>query len=433
MKESIKKRIEAVRRGDVPAGYKKTDAGIMPMEWPEGTIGKIIEFHGEKSTINNEYPVLTSARAGLVLQTDYFEGQVTREENAGYNVIPYGYITYRSRSDDGRFSFNQNKIIDKGIVSCFYPVFRIKEELAAPEFVLSYLNNNLECQILKEIVGTSQLVLSEKKLSELRLPCPSVVEQQKIAEILETCDRLIEQKRQLLEEKCRRKKWLMQKLLDPNSGVRMPGFENSTWEKTTMASLFVFGSSMAKSRDELSDEGDLYLHYGDIHANGRYYIDAKAEYDTIPKYDGVSQEKTHLSNGDIVFIDASEDYEGISKFVVIENCDGLTFIAGLHTIPCHSRDDRLTLHFKRYCFQTYKFKKQMAYFANGMKVFGISVKDFAKVEVVFPGHEEQEAIAKVLDTISMDIALLEEEIVEIGSKKKALMQLLLTGLVRVNA
>ena len=96
MKESIKKRIEAVRRGEVPEGYKRTDLGVMPEEWSDSTIGKVIAFHSEKSTINNEYPVLTSARSGLVLQTEYFEDQVTREENAGYNVIPYGYVTYRT-------------------------------------------------------------------------------------------------------------------------------------------------------------------------------------------------------------------------------------------------------------------------------------------------------------------------------------------------
>ena len=431
MKESIKKRIEAVHRGEVPEGYKKNDSGVMPVEWSDTSVGKIIEFYGEKSSTNNEYPVLTSARSGLVLQTDYFEGQVTREENAGYNIIPYGYVTYRSRSDDGRFSFNQNKIISKGIVSCFYPVFRIREESAAVDFVLCYLNNYLGHQIIKEIVGTSQLVLSEKKLSELKLPCPPFAEQQKIAEILTTCDRVIELKQQLLEEKRRQKQWLMQKLLDPNSGLRVPGFEDSIWQTAAISSLFAFGSSLAKSRDELTDEGDLYLHYGDIHANSRCYIDAKAEYDFIPKYDGASLEKTHLRTGDVVFVDASEDYEGISKFVVIENCDDLTFISGLHTLPCHCRDDRLTLHFKRYCFQTYPFKKQMAFYANGMKVYGISEKDFGKIEIAFPGHEEQKAIADVLDAISMNIELLEKEIEEIGNKKKALMQLLLTGLVRV--
>ena len=73
-------------------------------------------------------------------------------------------------------------------------------------------------------MGTSQLVLSEKKLLELRLPCPPLAEQQKIAEILTTCDRVIELKQKLLEEKRRQKQWLLQKLLDPNSGVRIPGY-----------------------------------------------------------------------------------------------------------------------------------------------------------------------------------------------------------------
>ena len=63
MKESIKKRIEAVRRGEVPEGYKRTDLGVMPEEWSDSTIGKVIAFHSEKSTINNEY-ALSGGRSG---------------------------------------------------------------------------------------------------------------------------------------------------------------------------------------------------------------------------------------------------------------------------------------------------------------------------------------------------------------------------------
>ena len=74
----------------------------------------------------------------------------------------------------------------------------------------------------------------------------------------------------------------------------------------------------------------------------------------------------------------------------------------------------------------------MAYYANGMKVYGVSGKDFAKVEIVFPGHEEQRAIANVLDAISTNIELLQDEVKAMEVEKKALMQLLLTGLVRVN-
>ena len=102
MRDDIKKRIETIRRGEVPEDYIRTEFGVMPKEWRKLLVGDVIEFYSEKSTKNNEYPVLTSSRSGLALQTEYFEGQVTREENAGYNIIPYGYCTFRSRSDDGR-------------------------------------------------------------------------------------------------------------------------------------------------------------------------------------------------------------------------------------------------------------------------------------------------------------------------------------------
>ena len=345
---------------------------------------KYLVSHDEFSNETDRYPLATSSRQGLMLQSDYYSDQRYEETAGGFHVVPEGYVTYRHMSDDDIFRFNVNKMGCAVLVSPEYPVFTTSDDLHQ-DLLIAYLNNMKEftayCSAQKK--GSTRTRMYFSRLGEFTMPIPSTAEQKKIVEILATCDRALELKQKLLEEKRRQKQWLMQKLLDPSSGVRLPGFENSIWQKATMSSLFDFGSSMAKSRDELSDEGDLYLHYGDIHANERYYIDATKEYDSIPKYEGISPEKTHLHSGDVVFIDASEDYDGISKFVVIENCDGLTFISGLHTVPCHSRDDRLTLHFKRYCFQTYLFKKQMAYYANGMKVYGVSGKDFAKVEIVF--------------------------------------------------
>ena len=433
MKESIKKRIEAVRRGEVPEGYVSQNHQLRPVDWKYEKIGKYLVPYDEFSNDTEAYPLATSSRRGLMLQSEYYKDQRYEETSGGFHVVPEGYVTYRHMSDDDIFCFNVNRMDSSVLVSPEYPVFTTSDGLHR-DMLISYLNNMKEfkayCSAQKK--GSTRTRMYFSRLGEFAMPIPPVKEQQKIAEILETCDRMIELKQQLLEEKRRQKKWLMQKLLDPNSGVRLPGFENSIWQTATISSLFAFGSSMAKSRDELSDEGDLYLHYGDIHANSRYYIDAKAEYEFIPKYDGTSLEKTHLHSGDVVFADASEDYEGISKFVVVENCNGLIFISGLHTLPCHSRDDKIVLHFKRYCFQTYQFKKQMAFYANGMKVYGISEKDFGKVEITFPGCEEQRAIADVLDAISRNVELLEKEITEISNKKKALMQLLLTGLVRVN-
>ena len=140
MNPNLKKRIESINKGIIPEGYKKTKVGIVPVEWEVEQIGKYLVEYKEKSTENNQYPVLTSSRKGLMLQTDYFKDrQVTTENNTGYNIIPYGYLTFRSRTDDGRFVFNKNTIIDKGIISYFYPVFSFKKKVDTT-FMLELLN-----------------------------------------------------------------------------------------------------------------------------------------------------------------------------------------------------------------------------------------------------------------------------------------------------
>ena len=53
------------------------------------------------------------------------------------------------------------------------------------------------------------------------------------------------------------------------------------------------------------------------------------------------------------------------------------------------------------------------------------------IVVQIPEIEEQTAIAEVLSTADREIELLQQDIEQEKQKKKALMQLLLTGIVRV--
>ena len=43
MTPEVKERIEQIRHGNVPEGYKKTKAGIVPADWKEYTIGECLE------------------------------------------------------------------------------------------------------------------------------------------------------------------------------------------------------------------------------------------------------------------------------------------------------------------------------------------------------------------------------------------------------
>lgn len=61
----------------------------------------------------------------------------------------------------------------------------------------------------------------------------------------------------------------------------------------------------------------------------------------------------------------------------------------------------------------------------------VKPEDFLKFEIKLPSIEEQKAISKILSLYDSEIELLKNDLDQEKQKKKALMQLLLTGIVRV--
>ena len=62
----------------------------------------------------------------------------------------------------------------------------------------------------------------------------------------------------------------------------------------------------------------------------------------------------------------------------------------------------------------------------------VKPEDFLKFEMMLPPFEEQVAIAEILIVADREIELLRQDLEQEKRKKTALMQLLLTGIVRVN-
>lgn len=151
--------------------FKDKNGQIYP-EWKLQKLKNVLEFSNLKTTKEDEYPVLTSSRNGLLFQSDYYkDGKTFANSNIGYFILPRNYITYRSRSDDGKFRFNLNKIIDVGIISKYYPVFKGK---GMDQYYLTlHLNYQLKKEYIKFATGTSQLVLSQKNLQEISTELPS--------------------------------------------------------------------------------------------------------------------------------------------------------------------------------------------------------------------------------------------------------------------
>lgn len=199
------------------------------------------------------------------------------------------------------------------------------------------------------------------------------------------------------------------------------------WVKYEMGKIFDFYGGMSFSRNDLSKVGIPYLHYGDIHTSNKTYINISEELELLPRLD-IELDKIKsgslLNDGDIVFVDASEDYKGTSKCVVIENDKELPYISGLHTIIGKSKDDMLVRDYKKFCFENWDIKRQFAFYATGISVLGLNKTNLSKLIIPVPPIAEQEKIAKILSTQDEVIRLKEMLIEEKKKQKQYIMQTL---------
>ena len=260
---------------------------------------------------------------------------------------------------------------------------------------------------------------------------PTKAEQEAISEALRNFDSLIESLEQLFTKKRHLKQGAMQELLTGKK--RLPGFRGE-WEAKRLGELFAFSGGYTASRDQLSTEGYCYLHYGDIHKSTKTFIDTRVEIQDIPKLDVPLRKVSAgalLEDGDVVFVDASEDNEGTSKHVVIINQGNIPFISGLHTIVAKSKSGDLARDYRRYCFQTRAIQEQFLFYAVGTKVSGISKTNIAKINLPVPPVPEQKAIAAILVGMDAEITELESELVKTRALKQGMMQKLLTGEIRL--
>ena len=172
-------------------------------------LSEILEEYTEKTSSNNEYPVLSSTASGIFLQSEYFSKDASSADTTGYRIIPRGYCTYRSMSDTGHFTFNQQNIIDVGIISPAYPVFY--SERYMNEFIILYLNNskNIKKQILELKTGGTRFALSFKTLINFKIPEIDIETQNKILKIINSVSVKIDNEKKIYSLLTKEKTYLL--------------------------------------------------------------------------------------------------------------------------------------------------------------------------------------------------------------------------------
>lgn len=192
----------------------RDDNGDEFPEWEDISVEDLIEEYNMKTTVNNEYPILSSTHSGIMLQNEYFNKQTASEDNTGYKIVPAGYFTYRAMSDTGKFVFNQQTLLDKGIVSPAYPVFKVIN--GNETFFRLFMNDSryVKSQILMNKEGSTRFALSISKLKNLKIKMPCLEEQKIIADCLSTLDRKIEAEKKIFADLEELKRGLLQAIFN---------------------------------------------------------------------------------------------------------------------------------------------------------------------------------------------------------------------------
>lgn len=422
MTPEVKKRIEQIRQGIVPEGYKKTESGIIPNEWRVEQVSKCIEEYKFFSNDISHIPVYSSSRKGLVPQSDYYNQREAVETNLGYKVVPQGYVTYRHMSDDDVFHFNINKTGENVLVSSEYPVFTSSDNCDL-SFLISVLNNTARfryfCKMQK--LGGTRTRLYLDNLKRYALALPPFDEQKKIAEILATQDKAIELQGRKIEELKRFKKGCLEKMF-PRKGQkvpekRFPGFTDD-WEQRKLTEFVEFFSGLTYTPNDVQENGTLVLRSSNV-SNGEV-VDADNVY-VNPQV--VNSENVKV--GDIVVVVRNGSRSLIGKHAQIKAFMPNTVIGAFMT-GIRSECPKFT----NALLNTSKFEEEIA-MNMGATINQITGYMFSKMEFKVPCLDEQKEIGEYFENLDHLITLYQRKLEEMKKQKKALMQLLLTGIVRV--
>ena len=154
---------------------------------------ELVEEVSERTTVNNQHPVLTSSRSGIYLQEEYFKKQVASKDNTGYRVIRKGEFTYRAMSDTGEFYPNKLECIDIGIVSPAYPVFKIRDNRILPDYLKYYFKSrSFQKSITAFVQGSTRASMKFGKMKLISIDLPDKDKQNQILNIIRILEGIID-------------------------------------------------------------------------------------------------------------------------------------------------------------------------------------------------------------------------------------------------
>lgn len=429
---------------DIPEGYKRTETGVIPESWTICEIGDLIAFKNGLNKAKSFFGIGTR----IVNYMDVFErpGLISDDLLGRVTLTRDEISNYRVKMGDVFFTRTSETVEDIGIaavmlddpVDTVFSGFILRARPRGDRLNDAYkqycfASRSVRSQVVSSATYTTRALTNGSSLSAVQIALPSLLEQRAIAAVLMDVDALMGSLEALIAKKRAIKRATMQQLL--TGRTRLPGFRGE-WETKRLGDHLRFLRHGSFPRSFLTptngklEGGAKYLHYGDIHTSERVFLDPSANaLPTLAK--DHARRLDRLSDGDLVFVDASEDIRGVGKSIEIMGSEGHQLVSGLHTIAVRFNKAVLADGFKAYLQFCPRFRDHLRRLAAGTKVYATNRAHITSAELRVPPLPEQRAIASVLSDMDAGIEALERRLDKTRAVKQGMMQQLLTGTIRL--
>lgn len=414
-------------------------SNVIPDEWEWNKVSQFTEEHKQGYYTRDPY---TSEGKYLIRITDLFNPRVDYKHMPKLEVEEKEFSQFKVEVGD--FLFARSGAIGRyGIVEKDFPAvfasylirFRFdNEQVLTRYFGYIYESDLCQYQLGAITQGSSNININADNIKSLSVPLPSLPEQQKIATILSSVDDVIEKTQAQIDKLKDLKTGMVQELLTKGvcdeNGKRHTEFKDSPvgripvgWEVVLHSELCDWvGVGIASSTTHAyTDKGVALLRNQNILPNGIRRTDVLY----ITEEFSEENASKKIQEGDVLTVRTG--YPGVSA-VVPKEFDGCHSFTTLISRP---RKEMIDSDYMSMLINSDYGRDFVAGGQAGGAQQNLNVAILRTFPVIVPPIEEQKKIFESVEAISKKIRLVEKKKKQIESTKRALMQDLLTGKVRV--
>ena len=432
MTSLVKKRIAQIRHGQMPKGFVKTILGLVPDAWHKFRIDEICRLSSgstprrdKAGNFKGNILWVTSGELKAKFVDDTKEkvtlsaARESRLELYEPGTVVAAIYGLEAAGIRGTASIIKKRCTISQACMAFSGFKGVDNEF----FYYWYLQNGPLIGI-RFAQGTKQQNLSSEIIGSLHIFFPPLAEQRQIAKILAAQDRMIELLNRKIEQMKLLEKYYLRKMF-PRHGknvpeVRFPGF-NGAWERQQLGEFVSFSKGTGYSKADLKETGTPIILYGRLYTKHEMEV---VDVDTFAK----AKPGSVYSHGDEVIVPASgETAEDIAIASVVKQ-SGVLLGGDINILTSCSY---VNPYFLALSLSGGSAHSDVIRRAQGKSVVHLHQADLRKVILAYPTLSEQMRISDFFRHLDNLVAQNQRKHDEEVRKKKALMQLLLAGIVRV--